>query len=619
MTAAMGVLLLCLSFLGYSWVVWSHWGVDREFIPIVVFSLIGCVIYLGGLANALQVVANVVLLIGLILLVVMGIGAVVKHRHFRIHIRLSDLLLLCVALAFFQLLCRSHLIHYDNFSHWGIVVKQMLSTNAFPTADSDLIDFKNYPLGTASFIYYVCLFAGHSQSVMVVAQNLLIFACLFSFFGVITEKGRFLLYSFLLLGISTLTLFNLSIRTDNLLVDFVLPLYTLSLFSVVYRYRKEIRKGALVFTPIAGELVIIKSTGVLFAAFAWLFLIWEWFLRRQSKENWKIALLICTSVIFLSLAPYILWNWHVETALASVQNKFATSATGLASTEISKTSEQISELVQLFLQASVDLSQRSAMGIVVANVATCVCYFLMRHFTHKRWKLIKALVALDVAVILYYAGTLVVYIFSMPWDEASQLDGFERYVSSAVVLLVGGLMLCATVDIERSFAYRLDERPTGYAFKNPRTKQLYQQAVIVSLAVSLLLLLSELDGMQLEQDNYVNTLPSHFQEVAGDRWYSGGTEDEHSYLVYAPDTDSQVTNYYLQYISKYYLYASNVDTITLFYEPNMDNLLSQYDYLIIAESDESDQDLLSSHYGVSGEEGVYRIEKNGDTIVLEPE
>ena len=37
------------------------------------------------------------------------------------------------------------LIHYDNISHWALVVKQMLITDAIPDAASSLIDFKNYP------------------------------------------------------------------------------------------------------------------------------------------------------------------------------------------------------------------------------------------------------------------------------------------------------------------------------------------------------------------------------------------------------------------------------------------------------------------------------------------
>lgn len=620
MTMAMGILLLALSFVGYAWWVWSYLGIDREFIPVFVLSLIGCVVYFGGLGGVLWEGAVATLVVGIFLLAFMIGHMLHARRRPEVRVRLSDVLLLLVALAFLQLLCRSHLIHYDNFSHWAIVVKQMLSTNAFPTASSDLIDFKNYPLGTASFIYYVCLFAGHAQPTMIVAQNLLVFACLFAFFGVISEKGRFLLYAFLLLGISTLTLFNLSIRTDNLLVDFLLPIYALALFAAAYRYRQDLRHGAFVFMPVAGELLIIKSTGVVFAAFAWLFLLWQWLACRQvSGKNRRTILVAFMVVVLVSLLPYISWSWHVATSLALVQNKFATSVTSLASTEISKTPEQVSQLIGSFLRMSVDLTNRSTLGILVANVATIICYLLVRRLMHRRWAILRVLLALDVAVVVYYAGILAVYILSMPWNEASQLDGFERYASSVVILLVGALVLCAVVDIERSFAFRLEERPISRAFKSASTKRLYQQAVVTCLAVSLLLLLSELNGMQWEQDRYANTLPARFQQVTNDRWHENGTEDENRYLIYAPDTDGQVTDYYLQYVARYYLYAPNVDAICLFYGPNMDNLLSQYDYLVVAESDESDRALLSTRYDVSGEEGIYRIERDGDTITLVPE
>src|SRR5699024_372283 len=110
-------------------------------------------------------------------------------------------------------------IHYDNFSHWSIVLKLMLSTDSFPTLDSQLIDFKNYPLGVSAFLYYICLFAGNSESIMLIAQGLLIFSCFYAMFGIISEKKRFLLYAFLGLGLSFLSLFNITIRINNLLVD----------------------------------------------------------------------------------------------------------------------------------------------------------------------------------------------------------------------------------------------------------------------------------------------------------------------------------------------------------------------------------------------------------------
>ena len=206
------------------------------------------------------------------------------------------------------ILFQNQLTHYDNFSHWAIVLKQMLSTDAFPTPDSNLIDFKNYPLGTSSFIYYVCRFMGHSQSVMLLAQGLLIFSCFYAMFGIVSEKKRFLLYAFLGLGLSTLSFFNLTIRITNLLVDFLLPIYALAILAVIYQYRNEIRRACIVVLPLAGLLTIIKSTGIIFAAIGLIFLVYTW-LRNGQRSNWKVGLAVLgtiwwftTSVFRLELA-----------------------------------------------------------------------------------------------------------------------------------------------------------------------------------------------------------------------------------------------------------------------------------------------------------------------------
>ena len=59
------------------------------------------------------------------------------------------------------------------------------------------------------------------------------------------------------------------------------------------------------------------------------------------------------------------------------------------------------------------------------------------------------------------------------------------------------------------------------------------------------------------------------------------------------------------------LYAPHVDGICAFYEDNMTNLLSGYDYLVMIESDTPAKYLLKKHYGVSGGEGIYKIITSG--------
>ena len=76
---------------------------------------------------------------------------------------------------------------------------------------------------------------------MLLAQNSLLLACFLAVFGVVREKRRFLLYSFLGMGLSLLSYLNLTVRINNLLVDFLLSLLALS--SMAYSRRRRIISG----------------------------------------------------------------------------------------------------------------------------------------------------------------------------------------------------------------------------------------------------------------------------------------------------------------------------------------------------------------------------------------
>lgn len=604
-------ILLILSFAGYMLLIRRTLGLPWEFIPVFVFSSVTVIVFFFGLAGQLWTGSLIVLVLGLLAFI-----AVLLLRTFK-DWRLTPPSIYQVAffagsLLFLLVLFQNRLTHYDNFSHWAIVLKQMLSTDAFPEPDSLLIDFKNYPLGTTSFLYYVCRFAGHAQSVMLLAQGLLIFSCFYAMFGIISEKKRFLLVAFLGLGLSSLSIFNITIRITNLLVDFLLPIYALAMLSVIHHYRARINMACLVVLPLAGLLVIIKSTGIIFAAIALLYLVYVWLTSGNSRSILRRTPVVIATVCG-SLLPYFGWSWRMKTVFQGVDNKFDVAATGL---QTGKTPEQMSEIISLFISSATDLSTRPALGIAAFQIAAMLASVFAAYILKKKWSLWKALIALDLVVILYYAGILGLYLFSMPLDEAIVLAGFERYASSIVVLFAGGLVLCATVDIERSFHYKLGEVPQHRAFKSVRNKGYYQKGIWVCTAIAVALLLSEYNGMKSIANEYESTLPYKVYQVTGDRWMDGGQEDNSRYLFYSSDADMQVTNYYLQYVAKYYLFAPNVDGIVLFYEDNMDNLLSGYDYFVVVESDPGGNRLLKKHYGVEMTPGIYKITVSGKRVEL---
>ncbi|MEO2256084.1 hypothetical protein ABGV43_04045 [Paenibacillus amylolyticus] len=606
----MGVLLI-FSFLGYMQFVRKALSLRWEFIPVFVFSSIACFVFLSGLAGQLFTGSLVILIVGLLLYGGMLFLRLRRGASLRMSFSIFQFSFLAGTFVFLLVLFQNQLTHYDNFSHWAIVLKQMLSTDAFPTPDSNLIDFKNYPLGTSSFIYYVCRFMGHSQSVMLLAQGLLIFSCFYAMFGIVSEKKRFLLYAFLGLGLSTLSFFNLTIRITNLLVDFLLPIYALAILAVIYQYRNEIKKACIVVLPLAGLLTIIKSTGIIFAAIGLIFLVYIW-LKHKQKLSWKTALAV-VGTICGALIPYFGWSWRMATVFQGIDNKFDVATSGI---QAGKTTEQMREILWTFLKASTDLTTRPVIGIVIFQLIAIAASVFAIVVLKKKWNLWKALIALDVVLLLYYAGILALYLFSMPLDEAIVLAGFERYASSIVVLFAGGLVLCAAIDLERSFHYRIGEVPDYQSFKTVETKGHYQKGIIGCMAVAATILLSEYNGIVSIAQSYDTTLPYKIHAVTGDRWYSGGQEDNNRYLFYASDRDQQVTNYYMQYVGKYFLYAPHVDGIVLFYEDNMDNLLSGYDYLVVVETDLNAKWLLKKHYGIDMQEGIYKITRSGDEVVL---
>lgn len=606
----MGVLLV-FSFLGYLLIVRKTLSLQWEFIPVFVFSSIACIVFFSGLVGQLFMGSLTVLVLGLLAFVVIVFLWLRQGASFRISFSISQICFLVGSFIFLLVLFQNKLTHYDNFSHWAIVLKQMLSTDAFPTPDSNLIDFKNYPLGVSSFIYYVCRFAGHSQSIMLLAQGLLIFSCFYAMFGIVSEKKRFLLYAFLGLGLSTLSFFNITIRITNLLVDFLLPIYALAILAVVYQYRNDMKRACIVVLPLAGLLTITKSTGIIFAAIGLIFLVYTW-LTHWKKPGWKPALAVVGTICGV-LIPYFGWSWRMATVFQGVDNKFDVATSGL---QMGKTPEQMREIISLFLKSSADLTTRPVMGIIIFEVLAIAASVFAAVVLKKKWNLWKVLIALNIVLFLYYAGILGLYLYSMPLDEAIRLAGFERYASSIVVLFAGGLVLCAAVDMERSFHYKIGEVPDYRAFKNVTTKGYYQKGIIACTAVAVTLLLSEYNGIVSIAKSYDTTLPHKIYTVTGDRWYKNGQEDNSKYLFYASDTDQQVTNYYMQYVGKYFLYAPKVDGIVLFYEDNMDNLLSGYDYLVVVETDSDAKRLLKKHYGVDLQEGIYKITHSGEQIVL---
>lgn len=608
------LIAFALSTAGYVAFVRAYWRISPRASYIFVLSALACLMYFAGLLNVLLIGAYALFFGGVALFIV-----VLARRKMALAYNRSSLSAMnigfALGLAFLiASLIDTKFIHYDNFSHWAVVVKSMLIENQIPTAASAIIDFKSYPLGSSAFLYYFCRVVGNSEGVMLIGKGLLLTACFYAVFGVIRDQKRFLLSALLGLGCAALAFFNISIRVNNLLVDFLLPALALAALGSLSAEQASFRSRCLSVVPVLGLLVITKNTGIFFAALVYVFLLYRAIKLRNELEKPRPYVWLALAAIAASLLPLVLWNFHTALAFPGDTSKFSYDLGALTALKIDKTPEQIRAITSLFLKTAVSLSLRATQGILLFNVLALTAYVIARFVLKKRWKLLKVLLALDIALVLYYAGILGMYIVSMPLEEALRLAGFDRYASSMVLLFIGALSMCAVSDVEQSFYIQQGERRDVRAFKSLTSKNIYQAATIVLTLAAAMVLVSEFNGMNSIKAAYDTTLPAKVEAMVGDNWTR--EDDSTRYLFYATDTDEQVTNYYLPYVGRYFLFASQVDAVSAFDEAAFMGQIQTYDKFVILESTPEISAYMQAHAGLPGEPGIYIVKDTFPEAVI---
>ena len=93
--------------------------------------------------------------------------------------------------------------------------------------------------------------------------------------------------------------------------------------------------------------------------------------------------------------------------------------------------------------------------------------------------------------------------------------------------------------------------------------------------------------------------------MVGDTWQK--PDNDTRYLFYATDTDSQVSSYYLPYVGRYFLFASQVDSVSEFTEDAFMGQIQTYDKLVILESTPEMKAYMQAHAGKPGDPGVYDV------------
>lgn len=589
------ICLLLLSFLGYAFFLSHRIHVPAEFIPLLIVSGGISLLFIAGLLNILPYAAWVLLLLGIAALADSIIRKTV-YTTLKKLITPGSVLLLILLCVFAVLFRDGRLVHYDNFSHWGLIVKQMALDDRLPNFTNTYIAFQSYPPGSALFLYYISKFTGYHENIIIFTQAAMTAAAVLPIFAFVPKLDRQnrkaslwkLLCAFFSFGGYMLLALGCNVEIYSLLVDALLPAMAAGMTAIALYYRDQPGRAALLTLPISAATLLLKNTGLLFAAIHFILILCLWL---RSRKQHKLSLRTGFPVLLHAIVPacvQLLWSQHVALVFQAADDaKHTMSAEHYGNMFAQKQPEDIQNIIQTFLHRIFDFSENPTLkAMLIINFVLAAALLLHVLFIKKHVGLItKTLLILDGIYAVYGAGLMAMYLFSMPTGEALYLASFDRYIYTILIYLLIPFALC--------MAYLLTESGNIGAG---------------ILGCLLLVSIASIVYMQRQplQHNLSNLYPD--SRVSTVDAVIEGRGDISSAVVYCPASVND--DGYMLYCMRYKLMTS--DIAYLYGMPTvqeLESLLAQYPYLIVLDADDAITAFLKDAGIANPSPGVYTAQE----------
>ncbi len=366
-----------------------------------------------------------------------------------------------VVFVFLLFVHDQRLVHdWDEFSHWGDVVKAMSQINDFSTSPKAHSLFQSYVPGMALFQYLFQKIAmlffreAFADWKLYFAYHLLAFVFLLPFFTVRSWK-HFLPVFVLFLCISVIPSFLQADYLTSIYIDSFVGLLAGAGFALLFIIRKkpEMTANLLIICPM---LVLSKDVGFLFALMLGIaFILQE---IRQSRTRKRIVILLLLTVAAVAL-PKALWEINIRMRQAVVRFRDPIDPGAVWRVITQQDHSYLSSVFNGFFSklftASVSLGGLKKVSVtypVLAVLLGCVLVFFRSHWPDLSPDLKKhqsvAARMLVLTFVVYLLGLPLIYMFRFSQYEAERLAGFDRYLSIVFDCFIIALFLLAAVFVQ---------------------------------------------------------------------------------------------------------------------------------------------------------------------------
>lgn len=570
----------------------------EEVMPISVVEIV-LIIFLAGLFDQLEIGVIIVGILTVVQLIIMLVMALKHQSEIKEIIKniLTPGFVIFSALFMFSVVINHGRIleNYDEFTHWGLITKNMFMYNSFGTNPESVVRFVEYPPFTAIFQYlFLAIQKVYTEDTIIIAHNILYLSIAISFTKNISWNKKDIVK---MIGIIPIIIFIPMIFYQNffleILVDGMLGImFAYVMISAVQKEENIQFKYLKIFAGIT-MLCLTKTTGIALAVIAVIVIIIKNIIdMRNKKKNAKIELRAMVLVIIIAALFTSLYYIKIN----NVETKWDYSQFVETSEKMQGQQDRISKnyITQLLVGEKITNKKLTVFGVVITLM--CVHILLIKSKENKYGKYFD--ITMIISVILYLLGTLVVYTTIFDVSEALDLTSFARYLST--------ILLAYTIFI----IYRASEI---------KRMEINKVLSVVIACMVLLLPISNIEMKYIDGKNYITTSKINRDFYTKLRYKKDKLSTTDKILFVTKNSDKTP---WLKVLNEYEIMPikiSEAKAISFDKESEFEELAKQYTHIFIYHMEEEEKETVKDKFEnqLVQENALYKVNNQNNEIMLE--
>lgn len=417
----------------------KHNKTFEKILPLTIFSII-LIIYVFGLLNLLKLGFYIVIMLSLIYYI-LSIKELYKQKNFKNLLKklfTPGFVIWCIFYFLLFLFYKNRMLaNWDEFTHWGDVVKMMYNNNVFSTNPISLSAAKTYPPNMAIWQYFfqVMKNSNFSEYYLFISYQLFALSLFLPFLKNVKWKDYYkILIIILVIILSPILIFKNYYAT--IYIDAVLGMmfaHTLALIFTNKEYDKFsiIQIGLSLFT-----LTLLKDVAPLFSLICWGAIVVDIiFVKRNykyiKKTHFKIFLKKIYPIfvfLFIIFGAYFSWKLNIVFSSEVGKSGNVSNIQTIIKNILSNDDSYMKSVVLNYINALSNYKIFIGFNVYVFSIIMILFCYLIHQQEKNKYKSRITILILFAGELLYIFIMLLLYLMKFSEYEATILASYDRYI-----------------------------------------------------------------------------------------------------------------------------------------------------------------------------------------------